>query len=97
MEYLQWAEDLGAVRLTRVAVHLPLNLTLHATLQTVILGVWAGYSLDTYSVPAAQLQPYIQEVLDELHFLLDPPTTVLGALRAQYGHVEPYDIPYVEM
>ncbi|KAH7097271.1 glycoside hydrolase [Auriculariales sp. MPI-PUGE-AT-0066] len=64
---------------------------------TVILGVYAGYSLNGASVPQDELQPYIQEVLDELHFLLDPSTTKLGAWRASLGHEDPYDIRYVEV
>ena len=65
--------------------------------QTVILGVWDGYSLTQGAVPQASLQPYIDDVINELHFLLDASTTTWGALRAKYGRTDPYVIPYVEM
>ena len=65
----------------------------------IILGVWAGLALGPGNpvVPQAQLQPYIDDVIDQLHFLLDPVTTKLGALRSKYGHPDPYKIAYVEM
>ncbi|KAF8753887.1 Alpha-L-arabinofuranosidase C-terminus [Rhizoctonia solani] len=54
MEYLNWAEDLGAEP---------------------ILGVWAGLSIGDYAdlstfpvVPEAEIQPYVQEVINEIHF-----------------------------
>ena len=33
-----------------------------------IMGVFAGYALDKTSVPEDQLQPYIQEAIDQIHF-----------------------------
>jgi hypothetical protein len=32
-----------------------------------LLAVWAGYTLNGTVVPQAQLQPYVQEALDEIH------------------------------
>lgn len=38
--------------------------------QTIVLGVWAGLYLDGEIVPQAQIQPYVDEVMNELEFLL---------------------------
>jgi hypothetical protein len=67
--------------------------------QEVILGVWAGYALagTPQNVPQDQLQPYIDEVKNEIHFLTDAATTSWGALRAKYGRNEPYPLKYIEV
>lgn len=65
---------------------------------TPILDVYAGYSLDQISVPKDKLQPYIDEVIDEIDFLIAPANeSRMGALRASLGRVEPFDIKYVEI
>ncbi|KAF8735282.1 Alpha-L-arabinofuranosidase C-terminus, partial [Rhizoctonia solani] len=84
MEYLNWAEDLGAEP---------------------ILGVWAGLSIGDYAdlstfpvVPEAEIQPYVQEVINEIHFITgDAKTNEWAKLRAQYGHPEPYKLKYIEI
>jgi alpha-N-arabinofuranosidase len=63
-----------------------------------LLAVYAGYSLDGRSVPENQLQPYIDEVVDEINFLIAPATeNSMGALRARLGRSKPFDIRYVEI
>jgi alpha-N-arabinofuranosidase len=37
---------------------------------TVVLGVWAGLYLDGTIIAQANLQPYVNSVLNELEFLL---------------------------
>jgi alpha-N-arabinofuranosidase len=62
--------------------------------------VWAGLALNgkpSRIVPQDKLQPYIDEVIEEIHFLTDPATTTWGALRSKYGRHEPYSFLYVEM
>ncbi|CAE6481323.1 unnamed protein product [Rhizoctonia solani] len=84
MEYLNWAEDLGAEP---------------------ILGVWAGLSIGDYAdlstfpvVPEDEIQPYVQEVINEIHFITgDAKTNEWAKLRAQYGHPEPYKLKYIEI
>ncbi|KAB5590422.1 hypothetical protein CTheo_6139 [Ceratobasidium theobromae] len=81
MEYLNWAEDIGAEP---------------------ILGVWAGLSLsDSGSlpvVPEANIQPYVQEAINEIHFITgDAQTNEWAKLRAQYGRTEPYKLKYIEI
>ncbi|KAK7063648.1 glycoside hydrolase [Favolaschia claudopus] len=84
LEYLNWAEDLGAEP---------------------ILGVWDGISTANYSeldtwtiVPEADLQPYIDDVLNELEFIVgDAKTTEGGKRRASLGRTEPYALKYIEI
>lgn len=38
-----------------------------------------------------------QDAMDWVHYLLDPPTTKWGAIRATNGHTEPYNIPYFQI
>ncbi|KAF8204203.1 glycoside hydrolase [Mycena galopus ATCC 62051] len=84
MEYLNWVEDLGAEP---------------------ILGVWDGTSTANYSdlttwsvVPEADLQPYIDDVLNELEFIVgDAETTAGGKLRASFGRTTPYALKFIEI
>ncbi|KAJ6604947.1 glycoside hydrolase superfamily [Mycena sp. CBHHK59/15] len=84
MEYLNWVEDLGAEP---------------------ILGVWDGISTANYSdlttwsvVPESELQPYIDDVLNEIEFIVgDAKTTAGGKLRASLGRTEPYALKYIEI
>ena len=63
-----------------------------------VLAVYAGFSLDQVSVPEDKLQPYIDEVIDEIDFLFAPAeTNRMGALRASLGRREPFNISYVEI
>ncbi|TFK42073.1 glycoside hydrolase [Crucibulum laeve] len=84
LEYLNWAEDLGAEP---------------------ILGVWDGISIANYSdlstwpvVPEAELQPYIDDVLNEIEFIIgDAKTTKWGKVRASLGREEPYALKFIEI
>ncbi|CAF1486254.1 unnamed protein product [Rotaria sordida] len=63
-----------------------------------ILAVYAGYSLNEKSVPKDELQPYIDEVIDEIEFLTAPAhKNRMGALRASLGRQEPFNIKYIEI
>lgn len=67
------------------------------------LGVWAGYSLSGvnkqtgYSVPKSDLEPYIEEVLNELEYITGNSSTTYGALRAKNGRTKPWHLKYVEI
>ncbi|KAF9011202.1 glycoside hydrolase superfamily [Cyathus striatus] len=84
LEYLNWAEDLEAEP---------------------ILGVWDGIATANYSdlstwpiVPEEELQPYIDDVLNEIEFIVgDPKTTTYGKLRASLGRTEPYALRFIEI
>lgn len=39
----------------------------------------------------------VQYAMDWVHYLLDPPTTELGALRAANGRRQPYAVPYIQI
>ena len=62
-----------------------------------VLAVWAGFALDGEAVAEADIGVYVQDALDELEFLTGSVDTKYGALRAKYGHPEPWTIRYVEV
>lgn len=61
-----------------------------------ILGVYAGYSLDSQAVPKGELGPYIQSALNQLHFLLDASGSWADLRKAQ-GREQPYKFRHVEI
>ncbi|CAE6458592.1 unnamed protein product [Rhizoctonia solani] len=63
-----------------------------------ILGIWAGYALGGETVPESQLQPYIQDAINEIQFITgDAKTNQWAKLRAQYGRTAPYKVKYIEI
>lgn len=62
-----------------------------------ILGVYAGYSLNHDFVPIADLQPYIDDVMNQLEYIKGDATTIYGALRVSHGHPEPFALSHVEI
>ena len=62
-----------------------------------VLAIWDGYSLNGASISGAALDPYIDDTLNELEFLLGSTSTTWGALRSTYGHADPYAISYLEI
>ncbi|KAJ2962630.1 hypothetical protein NQZ79_g2205 [Umbelopsis isabellina] len=62
-----------------------------------LLAVWAGYSLNKESVPQADLDPYVQDTLNELEYIMGDASTTYGAMRVRDGHPEPFDLKYVEV
>jgi alpha-L-arabinofuranosidase len=83
LEYLNWAEDLGAEP---------------------ILGVWSGISIANYSdlsdwpvIPEADLQPYVEDVLNEIEFITGNTSTKWGQVRASLGREEPYNLKFIEI
>jgi alpha-L-arabinofuranosidase len=77
LEFLLWAEDMGAEPL---------------------LGVYAGYSLrGEYIKPGPDLEPYVQDALDEIEYVIGPVSSKWGAQRAKDGHPKPFPLQYVEI
>ena len=87
MEYMYWCEDMNLVP---------------------VLGVYAGFSLDianydsgnstdSNELPISMMGPILQEALDELEFLTGGASTYWGSKRAEYGHAEPFEVPFVEI
>ena len=63
-----------------------------------VLAVYAGYSLKGAHInPGTFLQPFVQDALDEIEFLIGGPDTTWGAKRAQLGHPKPFPLHYVEI
>ncbi|KAB2575242.1 Alpha-N-arabinofuranosidase A [Lasiodiplodia theobromae] len=62
-----------------------------------VLAIYAGYSLDGTAITGDALQPYVQEVLNELEYVLGDTSTTYGALRASNGQTDPWDVKYVEI
>jgi alpha-L-arabinofuranosidase len=88
-----WSDDgLGLFEYLRLAEDLDV---------TPIIGVYAGLSIGNFGgaqvVPQNQLQPYIQEALDLIEYVIGPVTSPWGARRAADGHPAPFPTPYIEI
>jgi alpha-N-arabinofuranosidase len=63
-----------------------------------VLAVYAGYSLKHQHVkPGPDLEPFVQDALDEIEYVSGAITTKWGAQRARDGHPEPVPLRYVEI
>ncbi|MES2775645.1 MAG: alpha-L-arabinofuranosidase C-terminal domain-containing protein [Bacteroidota bacterium] len=63
-----------------------------------LLGVFAGYALNGDHVDAGPLlQPYIDDALDEIEYIIGDTKTYWGAKRAADGHPAPFKMTYVEV
>jgi alpha-N-arabinofuranosidase len=63
-----------------------------------VMAVYAGYSMHQRHVtPGNDLQPYVQDALDEIEYVTGPTNGTWGALRARDGHPEPFALNYVEI
>jgi alpha-L-arabinofuranosidase len=63
-----------------------------------VLAVYAGYSLNHQHVnPGPDLEPYVQDVLDEIQYVTGSAQTKWGAERVKDGHATPFPLKYVEV
>ncbi len=63
-----------------------------------VLAVYAGYSLKGVHVnPGPDLEPYVQDALEEIEYVTGPATSKWGAERAKDGHPAPFPLKYVEI
>ena len=63
-----------------------------------VLAVYAGYSLMQEHVdPGPDLDPYVQDALDEIEYVTGGTDTKWGAQRAKDGHPAPFALTYVEI
>lgn len=76
LEFLQWAEDVGAEPL---------------------LAVFAGYTLNGDYLTADYIEPFVQDALDEIEYVIGGPETRWGAQRVKDGHPAPFPLHYVEI
>ena len=63
-----------------------------------LLAVYGGYSLGGQVVkPGPDLEPYVQDALDEIEYVTGGPDTKWGALRTRDGHPAPFALTYIEV
>jgi alpha-N-arabinofuranosidase len=63
-----------------------------------VLAVYAGYSLKGARVkPGPDLEPFVQEALEEIEYVTGDTKTKWGAQRAKDGHPAPFKLTYVEV
>jgi len=63
-----------------------------------LLAVFAGYALrHDYVKPGPDLEPYVQDALDEIEYVTGDTNTTWGARRALDGHPAPFPLHYVEV
>ncbi len=63
-----------------------------------VLAVYAGYSLKGEHVaPGKDLEPYVQDAIDEVEYVTGDTSTKWGAQRAKDGHAAPFPLHYIEI
>jgi alpha-L-arabinofuranosidase len=63
-----------------------------------VLGVFAGFTLrGVPTPPGPELQPFVQEALEEIEYVIGGTSTTWGARRAQDGHPAPFKLTCVEI
>jgi alpha-N-arabinofuranosidase len=63
-----------------------------------VLAVYAGYSLAGERVaPGKDLEPFVQDALDEIEYVMGGAGTTWGARRAKDGHPAPFKLENVEV
>jgi alpha-N-arabinofuranosidase len=62
-----------------------------------VLAVYAGYSLKGEHVIGKDLDPYMQDALDEIEYVTGDASTKWGAVRIKDGHPEPFALHYIEI
>jgi alpha-N-arabinofuranosidase len=63
-----------------------------------VLAVYTGYSLKGVHInPGPDLEPFVQEALEEIEYVIGSTSTPWGARRAKDGHPAPFKLRYVEL
>ena len=63
-----------------------------------LLAVFSGYSLNQEHVAAGKdLEPYVQDALDEIEYVTGDTSTRWGVQRAKDGHPAPFQLPFMEI
>ncbi|KAK7402727.1 hypothetical protein QQX98_011516 [Neonectria punicea] len=63
----------------------------------IVIGIWAGLSLDGEVTPEADFQAVIDEGLEQIEFIRGSADSKWGKVRAELGHPEPFELHYVEI
>jgi len=85
-EYFQFCEDIGAK---------PLPVLPAAVSCQNSGGTWTIGGTGQRALPLAEMQDYIQEILDLIEWANGPATSTWGAKRAAAGHPAPFNLNYV--
>ncbi|MGC1160371.1 MAG: alpha-L-arabinofuranosidase C-terminal domain-containing protein [Acidobacteriaceae bacterium] len=63
-----------------------------------LLAVFSGYALNHDHINAGKdLEPYVQDALDEIEYITGSTDTHWGAERARFGHPAPFPLHYIEI
>jgi alpha-N-arabinofuranosidase len=62
-----------------------------------IVGLFAGYVLGRDYLVGEFLEPFVQDALDQIEYVMGSVNTKWGAQRARDGHPEPFPLHYVEI
>ena len=63
-----------------------------------VLAVYGGYSMrQEHVAPGKDLEPYVQDAIDEIEYATGGVDTKWGAERAKDGHPAPFKLAYVEI
>lgn len=62
-----------------------------------VVGVFAGLALDGSITPREEMQPLIEDALNQIEFISGPVDSTWGSKRAELGFPEPWPIRYVEI
>jgi alpha-N-arabinofuranosidase len=63
-----------------------------------VLAVYAGYALrGDHIKPGNDLEPFVQDALDEVEYVTGDASTKWGAERARDGHPAPFPLHYIEI
>jgi alpha-L-arabinofuranosidase len=62
-----------------------------------VLAVFAGYALRGEHVVGKELEPFVEEALDEIEYVTGDASTTWGRRRAVDGHPKPFPLRYVEI
>jgi len=85
-EYFQFCEDIGA---------LPLPVVPAAVSCQNSGGTWRIGGTGQRGLAMADMQDYIQEILDLIEYANGPATSIWGAKRAEAGHPKPFNLEYI--
>jgi alpha-N-arabinofuranosidase len=63
-----------------------------------LLAVFSGYALNHDHINAGKdLEPFVQDALDEIEYITGSTDTRWGAERARFGHPAPFPLHYIEI
>ena len=62
-----------------------------------VLAIYDGTSTAQHVAPGKDLQPYVQDALDEIEYVTGDKITTWGARRAADGHPDPFPLHYLQI